>query len=264
MLDGEPRRPRIYALHARAGSRVRRRNEGALFDLEYEAAWHEGGHKENKPDTWLDLIASCERLIELGMAERGRIGIHRASAGGIAVGRTITSRPNLFGAVVSRVGMSNPMGAESELNGGPDIPEFGTVKEEAGFYALKAIGSYHAAKDGVDYPAVLPITGINDPRVEPCNGPKMVARLQRTSPAPEATMPVDWNGGQISSGDRAARLGARPKSLPSFCITAGAISSDLKREIHLCHGQQKATLRGRTLRSEPLLSDVPIYISAII
>lgn len=173
---------------------------------EYGAAWHEGGRKENKPNTWLDLIASCERLIELGLAERGRIGIHGASAGGIAVGRAMTTRPDLFGAVISRVGMSNPLRAEFEPNGGPNIPEFGTVKEEAGFRALKAMDSYHAVRDGVDYPAVLLITGINDPRVEPYNAAKMVARLQRTSPAPEAIMRVDWDGGHVGGGDREARL----------------------------------------------------------
>jgi prolyl oligopeptidase len=118
----------------------------------------------------------------------------------------MTTRPDLFGAVISRVGMSNPLRAEFEPNGKPNIPEFGTVADEAGFKALKAMDSYHAVQDGVDYPAMLLITGINDARVEPYNASKMVARLQAAHPSSKAIMRVDWDAGHMGGGNREKRM----------------------------------------------------------
>ena len=58
------------------------------------------------------------------------------------------------------------------------MPEFGTVKDEKQFQALFAYSPYHHVKDGVKYPAVLFLTGANDPRVDPMQSRKMTARLQ--------------------------------------------------------------------------------------
>ena len=46
------------------------------------------------------------------------------------------------------------------------------------FKALYAYSPYHHVIDGAQYPAVLFLTGANDPRVEPANSRKMTARLQ--------------------------------------------------------------------------------------
>ena len=88
------------------------------------------------------------------------------SAGGIFVGRSITERPELFGAAIDEVPVSDSLRMESSSNGVPNIPEFGTVKEADGFKGLLGMSSYHHVKDGAKYPAVLLTTGINDPRVD--------------------------------------------------------------------------------------------------
>jgi prolyl oligopeptidase len=46
------------------------------------------------------------------------------------------------------------------------------------FRALYAYSPYHHVHDGSQYPAVLFLTGANDPRVDPMQSRKMVARLQ--------------------------------------------------------------------------------------
>jgi prolyl oligopeptidase len=63
-------------------------------------------------------------------------------------------------------------------NGAFNVPEFGTVKDEAQFKALFAYSPYHRVKDGTKYPATLFLTGANDPRVDPMQSRKMTARLQ--------------------------------------------------------------------------------------
>ena len=54
------------------------------------------------------------------------------------------------------------------------------------FRALYAYSPYHHVEDGTAYPAILFMTGENDPRVDPRESRKMTARLQAatSSPAP--------------------------------------------------------------------------------
>ncbi|MEG3123391.1 prolyl oligopeptidase family serine peptidase [Sphingomonas sp. GB1N7] len=162
---------------------------------EYGRAWHEGGQKATKPNTWRDLIDCCETLIAQDYTSSRQLAIIGGSAGGITVGRAMTERPDLFAAVISKVGMSNPLRAEFEPNGQPNVPEFGSIKDEAGFRGLKAMDSYHAVKDGARYPAVMLTTSSKDARVAPHNAAKMAARLQAANPSGIALLRIDFEGG---------------------------------------------------------------------
>lgn len=145
---------------------------------EYGTRWWRAGQKISKPNTWRDLIDCCTALIKQGWTSRRHLAIQGGSAGGITVGRALTERPELFAAVISNVGVSNALRAEFSPNGPPNIDEFGTVTERAGFLGLKQMDALHAVRDGVRYPAVLLTTGMTDPRVEPWEVAKMAARLQ--------------------------------------------------------------------------------------
>ena len=145
---------------------------------EYGKRWWKAGQKITKPNTWRDLIDCCEALVKERWTSPKHLAIQGGSAGGITVGRALTERPDLFCAVISNVGVSNPLRAEFSQNGPPNIEEFGTIKERVGFLGLKQMDAYHAVRDGVRYPAVLLTTGMTDPRVEPWQVAKMAARLQ--------------------------------------------------------------------------------------
>jgi prolyl oligopeptidase len=162
----------------------------------YGQDWYLAGKKENKPNTWKDLIACAEYLIAQKYASKERLGIIGGSAGGITVGRAMTERPELFAAVVPLVGVLDMVRAETTANGVPNIPEFGTVKKEDEFRALLAMSSYHHVKDGAAYPAVLLIHGVNDPRVEWWESAKMAARLQAaTSSGKPVLLDLDYDAG---------------------------------------------------------------------
>jgi prolyl oligopeptidase len=143
--------------------------------------WYKAGFQTTKPNTWKDFIACAEYLIANKYTTNARLGILGGSAGGILVGRAMTERPDLFAAVVPAVGVLDMMRAEFTPNGVPNIPEFGTVKNEAGFKALLAMSTYHQIKDGTKYPAVLLTHGVNDPRVEVWHTTKAAARLLAAS-----------------------------------------------------------------------------------
>jgi prolyl oligopeptidase len=76
---------------------------------------------------------------------------------------------------------------ELSPNGAFNVPEFGTVKDEKQFRAMYAYSPYHHVKNGTRYPAVLFLTGANDPRVDPMQSRKMVARLQAAA-GPDAVV----------------------------------------------------------------------------
>lgn len=158
--------------------------------------WYKAGYKATKPNTWKDLIACAEYLVARKYTSSPRLGILGGSAGGILVGRAMTERPELFGAVVPVVGVLDAIRAETTANGVPNIPEFGTVARQDEFRALLAMSSYHHVKDGTRYPAVLLIHGVNDPRVDVWHSSKMAARLLAANPSGKPVLlDLDYEGG---------------------------------------------------------------------
>jgi prolyl oligopeptidase len=163
---------------------------------EYGEDWHLAGKKLTKPNTWKDFIACGEYLIEHKYTSASRLSIIGGSAGGITVGRALTERPDLFAVAIDEVPMSDVVRVEFSPNGPPNIPEFGTVKEEDGFKALYEMSAYHHVKDGTKYPAVMITSGINDPRVITWEPAKLTARLQAaTSSGKPVLFRVDYDAG---------------------------------------------------------------------
>ena len=163
---------------------------------EYGREWHKAGQLANKPNTWRDLIAVCEDLCAHKYTSPRHLAIGGRSAGGITVGRAMTERPDLFAAVVSGVGWSNPLRYVAEQNGYGEEPEWGAIADPSGYRALKSIDSYQAVKDGTPYPAVLLTTGVTDPRVAPFHAGKMAARLQAaTSSGKPILLRVEFEAG---------------------------------------------------------------------
>jgi prolyl oligopeptidase len=163
---------------------------------EYGREWHKAGQLINKPNTWRDLIDVCDELCREKYTAPSRLAIGGGSAGGITVGRALEERPELFAAVIDRVGWSNPLRYVAEQEGYAEEPEWGAISEESGYRALKTIDSYQHVQDGVGYPAVLLTTGVTDPRVAPFHVAKMAARLQAatTSHRP-ILLRVDFDAG---------------------------------------------------------------------
>ncbi|QFU76787.1 S9 family peptidase [Halioglobus maricola] len=173
---------------------------------EYGQAWHYAGRMQNKPNTWKDLIASAEYLVEKGYTSPEHMAPMGGSAGGILVGRSITERPDLFGAAVAQVGMLDAIRAETTTNGVPNIKEFGTVTEQSGFDGLYAMSAYHHVKPGVEYPAVLLTHGFNDRRVNPWMSGKMAAQLQASGSEKPVLLRVDFGSGHGIGSTRAQVL----------------------------------------------------------
>jgi prolyl oligopeptidase len=145
---------------------------------EFGETWHEQGNLTKKQNVFDDFAASAKLLIDRGYTNPARLSIMGGSNGGLLMGAALTQHPELYRAVVSFVGIYDMLRVELSPNGAFNVTEFGTVKEQDQFRALYAYSPYHHVKAGTEYPAVLFLTGDNDPRVDPMNSRKMTAILQ--------------------------------------------------------------------------------------
>ena len=158
----------------------------------------------------------------ISLSTEPRVAGGGTSAGGILIGRAVTSRPDLFGAACINVGCSNMLRQEFGANGVSNIPEFGSVKNEAGFRGLREMDALSHVKDGVRYPAVLVTTGINDPRVDSWQPAKMAARLQAASGSGKPVLlRVEYDAGHGLGSTKQQRFEALADQMAFFFWQAG-------------------------------------------
>ncbi|MDA7893801.1 prolyl oligopeptidase family serine peptidase [bacterium] len=150
---------------------------------EYGEQWHLEGNLTNKQNVFDDFAACVKYMSANGYTTSERTGILGGSNGGLLMGAALTQHPDMVKAVVSLVGIYDMLRVELSPNGAFNVTEFGTVKNKDQFKALFGYSPYHNVQNGVDYPAVLFMTGENDPRVDPMQSRKMTARLQQATTA---------------------------------------------------------------------------------
>ena len=140
--------------------------------------WHTSGNLTRKQNVFDDFYACAAHLVEANYTKPEHLAIQGASNGGLLMGAELTQHPEAFKAVVSQVGIYDMLRVERDANGAFNVTEYGTVADPAQFGALYAYSPYQHVKDGAAYPAILFMTGANDPRVAPYHSRKMTARLQ--------------------------------------------------------------------------------------
>ena len=149
---------------------------------EFGEAWHLAGNLTKKQNVFDDFEAAARTLIDRGYTSPKKLAIEGGSNGGLLMGAELVQHPDLYGAVVSHVGIYDMLRVETTPNGAFNVTEFGTVKDPAQFDALHAYSPLHHVEDGKAYPPMLMTTGINDGRVDPWQSLKMAARLQAANP----------------------------------------------------------------------------------
>jgi prolyl oligopeptidase len=102
---------------------------------EYGREWHKGGQNGTKPNTWRDFIDVCQALIDTRVTRSPSLVIKGTSAGGVAVGRALTERPDLFAGAISDVGFMNPLRYAAEQNNS-DVDEWGPMVDAETFRHL--------------------------------------------------------------------------------------------------------------------------------
>jgi prolyl oligopeptidase len=173
---------------------------------EFGEGWHDAGRKETKQHTIDDMIAAAQYLIQQSYTSPQHLAVMGTSAGGIAVGGALVQHPELFAAAIDNVGMTDMLRFQVTQGGAANVPEFGDVTDAQSFKYLYAVSAYHHVVEGTKYPAVLGITGTNDPRVPSWIVAKMIARLQAANKGGQPILlRVDFDEGHGLGSSRPQR-----------------------------------------------------------
>ncbi len=143
--------------------------------------WYLDGKRDKKTNTFDDFAASARALIDAKYTSAKRIVGHGGSAGGMLMGAVANRSGELFAGIVAEVpfvDVLNTMLDESLPLTPPEWPEWGNpIESAADFRTILSYSPYDnvAAKD---YPAILAMGGLADPRVTYWEPAKWIARLR--------------------------------------------------------------------------------------
>lgn len=140
-------------------------------------AWHQAGKIGNKKNSWKDIIAAAEHLIDNKMTSNKKIALHTESGGAVSSGMAVNERPDLFGCFVVSKGVFNPQRFVESNLGKTNYREFGSIDIPEEKQALTAMDPFINIKKQ-DYPAIFTITALADERVPYWQTAKYIAKLQ--------------------------------------------------------------------------------------
>src|SRR4051794_26065266 len=145
--------------------------------------WYLDGKREKKTNSFDDFAASGRALIAANYTGAKRIVGHGGSAGGMLMGAAANRASELFAGIVAEVpfvDVLNTMLDDTLPLTPPEWPEWGNPIESAADF--KTILSY-SPYDNIaarEYPAILAMAGLTDPRVTYWEPAKWIARLRAT------------------------------------------------------------------------------------
>jgi oligopeptidase B len=158
----------VYAIaHVRGGGEMGR-------------AWYEDGRLLKKRNTFDDFIACALQLVDAGYTAPDRISIRGRSAGGLLIGAVLNMRPDLFACAVAQVpfvdALTTMLDEKLPLTVN-EYDEWGDPRQPDYYRYIKSYSPYDNVHDA-EYPSLLVMGGLNDPRVSYWEPAKWVAKLR--------------------------------------------------------------------------------------
>lgn len=144
---------------------------------EYGRAWHDGGRRGAKQNTFDDFCACARWLAGSGWSKAARIAINGGSNGGLLVGACLTQHPELFGAAIADAGVFDMLRFDRFTVGWIWRSEYGNPDDAEEYRWLRGYSPLHNVRPAV-YPPTLLTAGDHDDRVVPAHSYKFAAALQ--------------------------------------------------------------------------------------
>ena len=173
-------------------------------------SWYLDGKREKKTNTFDDFAAAGRALIDQRYTAAKRIVGHGGSAGGMLMGAVANRAGELFVGIVAEVPFVDVLATmlDDKLPlTPPEWPEWGNpITDEAAFRYILSYSPYDnvAARD---YPAILAMAGLTDPRVTYWEPAKWIARLRATmTSGGPVLLRTNMGAGHGGSSGRFSRL----------------------------------------------------------
>uniref|UniRef100_A0A183BKL7 Prolyl endopeptidase n=1 Tax=Globodera pallida TaxID=36090 RepID=A0A183BKL7_GLOPA len=146
---------------------------------EYGEKWHEAGMRDRKQTVFDDFISAAEFLISNKYTCNKKLAIHGGSNGGLLTAACCQQRPDLFAAVVTRVGVLDMLRFNKFTIGAAWVKEFGDPDEPGDFPFIYEYSPLHrlSLTPGKNWPATLLMSADHDDRVVPLHTLKYIAQL---------------------------------------------------------------------------------------
>lgn len=145
--------------------------------------WYLDGKREKKTNSFDDFAASARALIDAKYTSAQRIVGHGGSAGGMLMGAVANRAGELFAGIVAEVpfvDVLNTMLDDTLPLTPPEWPEWGNpIESEKDFRTILSYSPYDNVAPK-EYPAILAMGGLTDPRVTYWEPAKWIARLRAT------------------------------------------------------------------------------------
>jgi oligopeptidase B len=143
--------------------------------------WYLDGKREKKTNSFDDFAAAGRALIEAKYTSAKKIVGHGGSAGGMLMGAAANRSGELFAGIVAEVpfvDVLNTMLDDTLPLTPPEWPEWGNpIESKTDFETILSYSPYDNVA-GKEYPAILAMGGLADPRVTYWEPAKWIARLR--------------------------------------------------------------------------------------
>ena len=144
---------------------------------EFGPDWHAAALLKSRHKAFEDFEAVAEDLIDRGVTSPGHLGIEGRSNGGLLVTAALTRRPDLYGAVVCGVPLTDMRRYHKLLAGASWMAEYGDPDDPDMWSYMRTYSPYHNLEAETAYPATFFFTSTRDDRVHPGHARKMAARM---------------------------------------------------------------------------------------
>jgi oligopeptidase B len=152
--------------------------------------WYESGRLLKKRNTFEDFIACAQQLVADGYTSPDRIAIRGRSAGGLLIGAVLNMRPDLFACAVAQVpfvdALTTMLDDKLPLTVN-EYDEWGDPRQADYYSYIKSYSPYDNVHEA-EYPSLLVMGGLNDPRVSYWEPAKWVAKLRTMDRSPRPVL----------------------------------------------------------------------------
>lgn len=172
--------------------------------------WHACAKGANRQRSYDDFIAVAEKLVNDGITSPSHLGVFGLSNGGLLASVMGTQRPDLFGAIVSDVPLTDMLRYPTMGMGAAWVGEYGDPSDPKIAAALRAYSPYHNVRSGVDYPPWLITVSTTDDQVGAGHARKLAARFKDVAKGGKIYFLEEEEGGHgVSDAFKNAKLMTR-------------------------------------------------------